>query len=317
MWSPLEPLSDEALAAAVERLSEPLTDAVVALDRLAGQCLCAPFDPSRALGLDEALGSSLIEGYEAVPIEAARMAALLPLQQSAGRATDDGVVAALGRLRDSSGGFRGPCFDSAVAVHCLAALEAHAVCGLEAPERLARAHETLMLYDSRIPGGEYRPWDVRVGPHVPPPHREVPPRMEDFWAWRRDRSGVEMCGIEAVADAGAAHAVYETIHPFADGNGRTGRLLAEQAITATVDGLPAAFGLSGSFCGGRARQRYYRHLDSWRRDGPEAYLRWWANAVQESAQIARTVLAHRPAGYRRMLLDEPGIDAEATASGGH
>lgn len=54
---------------------------------------------------------------------------------------------------------------------------------------------------------------------VPPPHDRVEPLLADL---------VAFCGridISAVAQAAIAHAQFETIHPFEDGNGRTGRCL--------------------------------------------------------------------------------------------
>lgn len=54
---------------------------------------------------------------------------------------------------------------------------------------------------------------------VPPPHEMVKPLLEDL---------CEFCNGEdlpATAQAAIAHAQFETIHPFIDGNGRTGRAL--------------------------------------------------------------------------------------------
>jgi Fic family protein len=54
---------------------------------------------------------------------------------------------------------------------------------------------------------------------VPPPHDYVEDLLEDLCAFsNRD-------DLPAVAQAAIAHAQFETIHPFIDGNGRTGRAL--------------------------------------------------------------------------------------------
>jgi Fic family protein len=54
---------------------------------------------------------------------------------------------------------------------------------------------------------------------VPPPEDEVPRLMEDLCAFASSDT------LPAVAQAAVAHAQFETIHPFVDGNGRTGRAL--------------------------------------------------------------------------------------------
>lgn len=54
---------------------------------------------------------------------------------------------------------------------------------------------------------------------VPPPPELVPELLEDLCVFVNDDS------LPAVAQAAIAHAQFETIHPFIDGNGRTGRAL--------------------------------------------------------------------------------------------
>lgn len=67
-----------------------------------------------------------------------------------------------------------------------------------------------------IGGNDYNP----VGAlYVPPPHEHVEPLMEDLCRFA-DRDD-----IPPVAQAAILHAQFENIHPFADGNGRTGRAL--------------------------------------------------------------------------------------------
>ncbi len=67
-----------------------------------------------------------------------------------------------------------------------------------------------------IGGSDYNPCSAD---YVPPPHEFVPDLMSDL---------CEFCnteGLPAVAQAAIAHAQFETIHPFVDGNGRAGRVL--------------------------------------------------------------------------------------------
>lgn len=54
---------------------------------------------------------------------------------------------------------------------------------------------------------------------VPPPPEMVPEQLNDLCAFCNDDA------LPALAQAAIAHAQFETIHPFVDGNGRTGRVL--------------------------------------------------------------------------------------------
>jgi Fic family protein len=65
-------------------------------------------------------------------------------------------------------------------------------------------------------GSAYNPC---AAAYVPPPPEHVPALLADLAAFCSDDS------LPAVAQAAIAHAQFETIHPFADGNGRTGRAL--------------------------------------------------------------------------------------------
>ena len=69
-----------------------------------------------------------------------------------------------------------------------------------------------------IGGSEYNPCSAVF---VPPPHELIPELVEDLCAFCNTES------LPAVVQAAIAHAQFETIHPFADGNGRTGRALIQ------------------------------------------------------------------------------------------
>jgi Fic family protein len=66
------------------------------------------------------------------------------------------------------------------------------------------------------------------GPHgadfIPPHHEHIPALMDDFvrFAGRTD--------LPLLSQTAIAHAQFETIHPFTDGNGRTGRALIHSML---------------------------------------------------------------------------------------
>ena len=67
-----------------------------------------------------------------------------------------------------------------------------------------------------IGGNSYNPLGADF---VPPPHENVPLLVDDLIEYLNSDSH------SPLTQAGIAHAQFETIHPFADGNGRTGRAL--------------------------------------------------------------------------------------------
>ena len=85
---------------------------------------------------------------------------------------------------------------------------------LLADTRLAAQAGRLRDKQNWIGGSDYNPCSAAF---VPPPPELVPDLMADLCSFCNDDS------LPAVAQAAIAHAQFETIHPFPDGNGRTGR----------------------------------------------------------------------------------------------
>ena len=96
-------------------------------------------------------------------------------------------------------------------------------------------HAALMQRNHPDEAGRWRSEQVWIGggdfgPHgaafVPPHNERVPEAMTDLMSFvRRD-------DLPVLAHAALAHAQFETIHPFADGNGRTGRALVHSMLRA-------------------------------------------------------------------------------------
>ncbi|MBF6085437.1 Fic family protein [Nocardia cyriacigeorgica] len=96
-------------------------------------------------------------------------------------------------------------------------------------------HSALMSTVDSGSAGKWRTEQVWIGgdsygPHgatfVPPHHDHVPEAMADLMAFtRRD-------DIPILAHSAISHAQFETIHPFTDGNGRTGRALIHSMLRA-------------------------------------------------------------------------------------
>ena len=105
--------------------------------------------------------------------------------------------------------------------------------GMLDTEAILAIHEALMSSSNVSFAGSFREEPVWVGgdsfsPHgalfVPPDHVRLPALLEDFVRFcQRD-------DIHPIAKAAIAHAQFETLHPFIDGNGRTGRTLLHKIL---------------------------------------------------------------------------------------
>ncbi len=90
---------------------------------------------------------------------------------------------------------------------------------------------------------------------VPPPSNAVARLMEDLVHY------LNYSNHHPVVKAAIAHAQFETIHPFDDGNGRTGRALI-QSVLKSADYINHALPISAAL--NNARQNYYFALQRFR-----------------------------------------------------
>jgi Fic family protein len=70
--------------------------------------------------------------------------------------------------------------------------------------------------------GEYRTIRVKVGAYIAPLPEKVEPMMSDLLTWWNK----EAPKISPILSSAIVHHQFEIIHPFADGNGRAGRMLS-------------------------------------------------------------------------------------------
>lgn len=117
---------------------------------------------------------------------------------------------------------------------------------------------------------------------VPPPPAEVPALMADLCAF------LNRTDVPPVLQAAVAHAQFETIHPFADGNGRVGRILIGMALCR--GGLAARVIPPISLVLSRDRDAYVSGLTAWRFDGPAGADRWvrvMCDALEEASAASQ------------------------------
>ncbi|WP_456429838.1 Fic family protein [Rhodocaloribacter sp.] len=116
---------------------------------------------------------------------------------------------------------------------------------------------------------------------VPPPPDRVPDCMAALERFLHD----EPERMPTLLKAGLAHAQFETIHPFLDGNGRLGRLLVTLLLVA--EGALAEPLLYLSLYFKTHRADYYDHLQRIRTRGDwEAWIRFFLEGVRLTANQA-------------------------------
>ena len=154
-----------------------------------------------------------------------------------------------------------------------------------------------------IGGSSFNPCSAAF---VPPPPERVPELMADL---------CEFCNqdmLPAVAQAAMAHAQFETIHPFVDGNGRTGRALIHMVLqrrglaTRLVPPISLVLATwSADYVDGLTRTRYRGDPDGQEAvDGTDAWISLFAGAcnraVSDAEEYEERVRALREEWRRRL-----------------
>lgn len=124
---------------------------------------------------------------------------------------------------------------------------------------------------------------------VPPPPHEVPKALADLERFLHDEYP-----LPPLVRVGLAHAQFETIHPFLDGNGRIGRLLITFLLTEKHLLARPVLYLSHFFK--RNRADYYDRLQAVRDNGD--WERWLAFFLQGVAEVSREATATAAAVLR-------------------
>lgn len=120
-----------------------------------------------------------------------------------------------------------------------------------------------------------------VATHVAVPHGDIPALMEDLFVFMARRD------LDAITQAAVTHAQFETIHPFADGNGRLGRALIGRILAHRLD-VPVPPPVSVQFA--RDVGGYQSGLTLFRQGDVESWVSWFADAVKAAATRSGQVL---------------------------
>jgi Fic family protein len=160
--------------------------------------------------------------------------------------------------------------------------------------------------------GEFRRTQNWIGPagcslvqatYVPPPPHEMKEVLANLETFLHDSNP-----LPALLKVGLAHAQFETIHPFLDGNGRTGRLLITFLLC--EQGILKRPLLYISYYFKKYRSEYYSHLQAVRDRGEwEDWLKFFLRGVREVAQEASETarkIVNMKEEHRQLILQEMG-----------
>jgi Fic family protein len=183
--------------------------------------------------------------------------------------------------------------------------------------RLIREIHTELLNDGRgahATPGEFRTSQNWIGPagaslaqasFVPPPVPEMKQALADFEGFLHADLRLPL-----LIKAGLAHAQFETIHPFLDGNGRVGRLLITFLLV--HGGALREPLLYLSYYLKLHRAEYYDRLTAIRTDGDwEGWMRFFLRGVATTAEEATTTaerIFELRERHRSLVLEETGAN---------
>jgi Fic family protein len=182
--------------------------------------------------------------------------------------------------------------------------------------RLIREIHDELLRDgrgARATPGQFRATQNWIGPagaslqratFVPPPVPEMHGALDDFEKFLHSEDQ------PLLLKAGLAHAQFETIHPFLDGNGRVGRLLITFLLV--HGGVLRAPLLYLSYFFKLHRSEYYDRLMAIRLSGDwEGWMRFFlrgvAETADEAADTAERIFELRER-HRALVMEEAGAN---------
>jgi Fic family protein len=244
---------------------------------------------------DAARAQAAVEhGAETMPADFAALARLLLRAEGVASSFIEGVSApvvdiVLAEAEESGAPSAAAWVAANLAAVTEAVKEAHA--GPVTVKSLCSWHRTLMT-GSPTPAqhvgvlrteqgwiGGTSPLDAHL---VTPPPDEVPALVDDLVAY------VNRDDIDPVSQAAIAHAQFEIIHPFADGNGRVGRVLVAWILVrrlSLVTPPPVSARIAADVGG------YGSGLVLFRMGDHNAWVRWFAEAVSGAGRAQQELVA--------------------------
>ena len=278
---------EEATVAAAARAGADVTRAAAALGSHDFAAL------ARLLLRAEAVASSFIEGVSAPAVDVV----LAEAEPNPGPGAASWVAANLAAVTGAVATAATP-----------SPLSVEALCGWH--RTLMTAGPTPARYVGVVrsePGwiGGHDPTDAHL---VTPPPDYVPGLVEDLVAY------ANRTDVDPVTQAAVSHAQFEVVHPFADGNGRVGRILASWILTRRLSLVvppPVSVAIAASVGG------YTSGLTMFRFGDHNAWVRWFAEAVSGAGGAQEALVGEVErlrAAWRDRLAARPGRTVRSDAA---
>jgi Fic family protein len=285
---------DEDFSAAVVGT---VSEAEAAVHRLNGHPRPALAPLARLLLRTESIASSKVEGMQVDARDLARAEARLESGRRAG-ATAGEILANIDAMELAIERASG---QTPISVDDL--LSIHTALMVTAPNRHVAGR--VRTEQNWIGGNDYNPCGAAF---VPPPPEEVPRLLEDLCTAINDDA------LPPVIQAGLVHAQFEAIHPFLDGNGRTGRALIHVVLRrrglAPMYVPPISVVLAGD------KDRYIAGLTAFSHGDLDSWLMMFASATAQAAGLARGYLTRvelLQEEWRRLLAEHSRPRADSVA----
>ncbi|HET9985753.1 MAG TPA: Fic family protein [Longimicrobiales bacterium] len=275
-----------------------VSDAEAAIHELNASARPALAPLARLLLRTESIASSKVEGMQLGVRELARAEARLDSGGRAGPAALE-ILANVDAMQLA--------IDEAESVERFSVAEILAIHG-RLMEHAPNAHVAgrIRTVQNWIGGNDHNPCGADF---VPPPPEHVDRLLADLCEAVNDDT------LPPLAQAALVHAQFETIHPFDDGNGRTGRALIHVILHRR--GVAPAYVPPISVVLAKARDRYIRGLTAFREDGVDAWIEHFAGAAATAARLASAYLdavRELAASWRARVRELPGAPrADAAA----
>ena len=135
-------------------------------------------------------------------------------------------------------------------------------------------HKRVLGHVDPVEGGVFRRTQVYVGNHIPPKPEKLNILMDEFMEWINSDYTAH---LHPVKQAALAHYKLVHIHPFADGNGRTSRLLMNTILM--------KYGYPPIVIQKQQRLQYYKFLEMANEGDIRPFVRFVAECTEKTLDL--------------------------------